>query len=75
MEDLDTEFVANDNEDKHQDQDEENKLSDSPNYNQPHAIEHESNSTEDTNVQKKCSSEEKKNTEKETNWEKSTNYS
>ena len=73
-EDLDTDFVVEDNEDKHEDQDEEDNSLDSPNNNQPHAIAHDFTSANDTNVPKKCPSKEKENTEKEIHWTKSTNY-
>ena len=73
MEDLDTEFVVEGNEDKHEYQDGEDNSLDSPNYNQLHAIVHKSNSADDTNVQNKCPSEEKENTVKEIHWTKSTN--
>ena len=58
MEDSDTESFVDDNQDKHEDQDEENNLLDSPNFNQPHAIVHESTSAVDTNVKNKCPSKE-----------------
>lgn len=73
MEDSDTEFVKNIDK-KHEDQDEEDNSLDSPNYNQPHAVVHESNFADDTNIQNKCPSEEKENTKKEINWTKSANY-
>ena len=38
MEDLGTEFVVENNEEKHEDQDEEDNSLDSPNYNELHAI-------------------------------------
>ena len=59
VEDLDTEFVVEGNENKHGYQDKEDDSLDSPNYNQPHAIVHESNSADVTKVQNKCSSKEK----------------
>ena len=54
MEDLGTEFVVKENEDKHEKQDKEDNSLDSPNYNQPHAIVQKSNSAGDTDVQNKC---------------------
>ena len=44
------------------------------NYDQPHAIVHESNSADNTNVQNKCPSKEKENIEKEIHCIKSSNY-
>ena len=60
IEDSDTEFVAEDNQDKHENQDKEDNSLDSHN-NQHHAIVHESTSAADTNVQNKCTSEENEN--------------
>ena len=60
IEDSDTEFVAEDNQDKHENQDKEDNSLDSHN-NQHHAIVHESTSAVDTNVQNKCTSEENEN--------------
>ena len=56
MEDLDTDFVVEDNEGKHEVQDEEDNSLDSRNYKQPLSIVHESNSPDNTNVQIKCPS-------------------
>ena len=47
---------------------------DSPNYNQPHAIVHESNSADNINVQNKCPSKKKENIEKEIHLIKSLKY-
>ena len=47
---------------------------DSPNYNQPHAIVHESNSADNINVQNKCPSKKKENIGKEIHRIKSSNY-
>ena len=79
MEDSDTDFIVEGNQDKHEDQDEEDNSLDNYNligkvttYNQPDAIANESTSAEDTNVQNKCPSEKKEDTEKEIHWKKST---
>ena len=79
MEDSDTDFIVEGNQDKHEDQDEEDNSLDNynligkvPTYNQPDAIANESTSAEDTNVQNKCPSDEKEDTEKEIHWRKST---
>ena len=60
MEDSNTDFIVEGNQDKHEDQDEEDNSLDNynligkvPTYNQPDAIENESTSAEDTNVKKK----------------------
>ena len=47
---------------------------DSPNYNQHHAIVHESNSADNINVQNKCPSKKKENIEKEIHLIKSLKY-
>lgn len=60
MEDLGTEFVVKENEDKHEKQVKEDNSLDSPNYNQPHAIVQKSNSAGDTDVQNKCLSKKNK---------------
>ena len=73
IEDSDTEFVAEDNQDKPENQDKEDNSLDSHN-NQHHAIVHESTSAVDTNVQNKCTSEENENIRKEIHWTKSANY-
>ena len=73
IEDSDTEFVAEDNQDKHENQDKEDNSLDSHN-NQHHAIVHESTSAVDTNIQNKCTSEENENIRKEIHWTKSANY-
>ena len=74
MKDSDTEFVVEDNENKHEDQSEDENLMDSPNYNQPLTIGHESDSADNIDVQNKCPSKEKENIEKEIHRIKSSNY-
>ena len=64
MEDSDSEFVAEDNEDKYESLGEEDTLLHLPNYNQSNATAHESNSACDTIFQNYCLSEEKENTKK-----------
>ena len=66
MEDSDTEFVVEDNQDKHEDQAKEDNALDLPSYNQPHAMVDECMvDADDTNVLNKCPSKEKENTKKE----------
>ena len=65
VQDMDTDFIVEHDEDKYEDQDLENNSSDSPNNNQPQAIAHESTSANDKNLQNKRPSKEKENTEKE----------
>ena len=74
MKGSDIEFIVEDNANKHEDQSEDDNLMDSPNYNQPHTIVHESDSPDNTNVQNKCSSKEKENIEKEIHCIKSSNH-
>ena len=71
MEDSYTEFVVEDNEDKHKDQDKEDNLLDTPYYNQPRAIVF--NSADGTNIQSNCPYKEKENGQKEIDLKMSTN--
>ena len=74
MEDSDTEFVVEDNQEKHEDQDEEDNSLDSHNYNQHHAIVHESTYAVDTNVRNKCTFKENENIGNEIDLTKFANY-
>ena len=71
MEDSDTDFIVEGNQDKHEDQDEEDNSLDNynligkvPTYNQPDAIANESTSAEDTNVKKNAHPKKKKTPKK-----------